>query len=93
MVLTLIAEAGGLSVLLYAGVAWLKQLGVKGKWLTICSMVFGIALGLGVRYAETPLIGFAAWFWSAIFGFVCGLIASGVYKAQDGLVAKSAKMQ
>jgi hypothetical protein len=90
MVLTLIAEALGSSAILYAGVAWLKQYGVQGKNLTLASLIFGVVIGLIVRYIDKPMITLIDWLVAALFGLICGLIASGAYKAQEDLAQKAA---
>ena len=89
MLVKLIAEVGGLSVFIFAAVAWLKQLGVEGKWLTVSAFAFGVVFGLFYRYADAPMTDFASWFWAVAFGLLCGFLATGAYKGAEGLALKS----
>ncbi|PKO03056.1 MAG: hypothetical protein CVU43_04555 [Chloroflexi bacterium HGW-Chloroflexi-5] len=78
----LILEAALLSLFCTGFTSLLKnKLGVEGKWLTIACLVFGLALGVGYRYAITPLTTFTAWFLALLFGLLCGFMAVGVYDA------------
>jgi len=57
----------------------LKKIGVKDVGSFVSSMVIGLALGLGYSYALAPLTTFGGWFFSAVFGLILGLTASGLY--------------
>jgi hypothetical protein len=89
--LTLLAEVGGLSVIVFAAVAYLKQWGVSGNWLTGSSFACGLVLGVAWRYAASPLVTFADWFWAALFGLMCGFLASGAYKGAQGIAGTDEK--
>lgn len=59
----------------------LKKLGVKDNWLTIGAWVLSVALGIGYKVALKPPVGFSDWFFYGLFGFLCGLVATGIYDA------------
>jgi hypothetical protein len=78
----LIAEAALLMLFCTGFTSLLKnKLNVEGIWLTISCLLFGLAIGVGYRYAITPLTTFTDWFLAALFGLLCGLMATGVYDA------------
>lgn len=78
-----------LSGVIYALVEWIKKLGVTGNWLTVSAFASGLVIGIGYRYAVLPMITFADWFWAVMFGLLAGGIATGVYKAQEGMAVKT----
>lgn len=84
----MLPELIGLSVVIFAVVAWLKQLGIKGQGLTITAFIFGLALGVCYRYAVSPMADFASWFWAVIFGLLAGAIATGAYKAGQSITGQ-----
>lgn len=88
MVESLLTELIGLAVVIFAAVAWLKQLGLEGKGLTISAFVFGLALGIAYRYAMSPMVDFAGWFWAVVFGLMAGFLATGAYKGAQAAVGK-----
>jgi hypothetical protein len=65
---------------IFAAVAYLKQWGVKGKWLTGSAFGIGLVLALVVRYAMAPMTTFADWVWAVVFGLMAGFLATGAYK-------------
>lgn len=74
---------GGISILavvVFAFTAWLKQLGLKGKKLTIGAFVSGVVLALLIRVALLPPKTFAEWVFTVLFGLMSGLMATGAYK-------------
>jgi uncharacterized membrane-anchored protein YitT (DUF2179 family) len=81
MIEKMLLELPVLSVVIFALVAWLKQLGIKDQALTISSFVFGLVLGVCYRYASAPMVDFAGWFYAVLFGLLAGVVASGAYKA------------
>ena len=86
------AEGGTVVVAVVMGLtAWCKTgLGLAGKVLTLVAMGLGLVLGMGYQLSALGVPhDFAGWFWVVLFGLVIGLTATGVYKAGDGLVAKS----
>ena len=66
-------------MIIFAAVAYLKQLGVAGKMLTLAAFIFG-GVRAGDRYAMAPMVGFASWFWAVVFGLMAGFLATGAYK-------------
>ena len=73
---------GGIPLLLviFGLVEFIKTLGLKGRILTIASMLLGIAFGVAYRFSiDGAPIGFAPWFIVIVFGLTLGLIASGIY--------------
>ena len=87
----LILEAALLSLFCTGFTSLLKnKLGVEGKWLTIACLLFGLALGVGYRYAIMPLTTFTAWFLALLFGLLCGFMAVGVYDAYGNKTPDSA---
>ena len=88
-IVKLLAELGGLAVFIFAAVAYLKQLGVAGQWLTISGFVIGVVIGLAYRYAVQPMTDFASWFWAVMFGLMAGFLATGAYKGASDIAAKA----
>ena len=86
---TLLVGSVPLVVVVFGLVEFIKSLGLKGKALTVLSLVIGILLGLGYQVAEVGSpAGFTGWFEAGIFGLVIGLVASGFYKfANDRFLA------
>jgi len=85
MINNYLSELLGLAVVIFAAVAWLKQLGAQGKALTISAFVFGLLLGVSYRFAMSPLVTFADWFWAFVFGLMAGFMATGAYKAGQSI--------
>jgi hypothetical protein len=79
---------GGLSVIIFAWTAYLKQWGVRGKALTASAFVSGFLIALGACYALAPMVGFAGWFWAAMFGLLAGAMATGAYKGAESATGK-----
>jgi hypothetical protein len=88
MIGTLLAELMTLSVIIFAAVAWIKQLGVRGKSLTLAAFAFGLLLGLTYRWAMAPMVTFADWFWAICFGLMAGFLATGAYKGAESATGK-----
>lgn len=72
-----------LAVVIFAVVAWLKQMGLRDKPLTIAAFVVGFALAMIIRYALVPASTFADWVWTALFGLMSALLATGAYKGVE----------
>ena len=71
-------------------VAWVKQLGLSGKWLTVTSLLIGLVLGVGYQLATVGIpAAFAGWFAVIVYGLGLGIVASGVYKAAEYIKAKA----
>jgi hypothetical protein len=88
MIANMLTELVGLAVVIFAVVAWLKQLGLMGKALTISAFVVGLLIGVGYRYAMQPMADFASWFWAVCFGLLAGALATGAYKGAEALALK-----
>ena len=86
---TLLTEVIGLSVVVFAAVAWCKQLGLVGQALTWAAFAIGLVIGLAYRYAAAPMTDFASWFWAVLFGLMCGFLATGAYKGGESLINKT----
>ena len=78
---TLLVNGLPLSAVVFGLVEFIKSFGLRGHWLTIVSMLLGLAFGVSYQIANAGLpAGFAGWFAVAVFGLVLGLVASGYYK-------------
>ena len=78
---TLLVGGLPLSAVVFGLVEFIKSFGLRGHWLTIASMLLGLAFGVSYQIANAGLpAGFAGWFAVAVFGLVLGLVASGFYK-------------
>ena len=78
---TLLVGGLPLSAVVFGLVEFIKSFGLRGRWLTIASMLLGLAFGVSYQIANAGLpAGFAGWFAMAVFGLVLGLVASGFYK-------------
>jgi hypothetical protein len=89
MIANMLTELMGLAVVIFAAVAWMKQLGAEGRTLTVMAFAFGLVLGVAYRYAMQPMADFASWFWAVIFGLMAGFLATGAYKGAEALALKS----
>ena len=85
MVANMLTELVGLAVVIFAAVAWLKQMGVEGQRLTAAAFLFGLLFGIAYRYAMSPMTDFASWFWATIFGLMAGFLATGAYKGAQSV--------
>lgn len=82
---------GGVSILavvIFAFVAYLKQWGVQGKWLTGAAFAAGVVIALFVRYAMLPAVTFSDWVWTILFGLMAGFLATGAYKGAEEVTGK-----
>ena len=77
---TLLVNGIPLAIVVFGLVEFIKSLGLKGNWLTICSLLLGLALGFGYQVSVTGVpVDFSGWFSAGIFGLSLGLVASGFY--------------
>ena len=60
-------------------VTYLKKFGLKGNWLTASAMVLGLLLAGGYKILLKPPTDPIDWFFAALYGLGCGLLATGVY--------------
>ena len=72
---------GGIPLLLlvFGLVEFSKKLGLKGKGLTISSMVIRIVSGLIYQVYLAVPVSFNGWVQAGAFGLLIGLVASGIY--------------
>ncbi len=87
---TLLVAGIPLILVVFALVDMVKSFGLKGHWLTVTSLLIGLALGICFKIADSGLpVDFAGWFAVIIFGLALGLVASGFYKFVDSRVPKA----
>jgi hypothetical protein len=77
------------AVIIFAGVAWLKQMGVKGQRLTLYAFIFGALIGVAYRYAANPMSTVADWILAVFFGLLAGFMATGAYKGGQSIVSST----
>jgi len=68
-----------LVIVIFGLVEFIKSLGLKGKALTVVSLLLGLAFGITYRLTLAIPQDFAGWFSAAVFGLALGLVASGLY--------------
>jgi len=86
---TLLVNGLPLSAVVFGLVEFIKSFGLRGHWLTIVSMLLGLAFGVSYQIANAGLpVGFAGWFAVAVFGIMLGLVASGLYDFVDTRMPK-----
>lgn len=88
IVVSTIAEIGGLSGFIFAGVSFLKRLGVRGTWLTGAAFAWGLGFGGAYRLAMYPTSSLLDWFLLVAFGMAGGFVATGVYKGIENASGK-----
>ena len=86
---TLLVNGLPLSAVVFGLVEFIKSFGLKGHWLTIVSMLLGLAFGVSYQIANAGVpMSFAGWFAVAVFGIMLGLVASGLYDFVDTRMPK-----
>ena len=86
---TLLVNGLPLSAVVFGLVEFIKSFGLRGHWLTIISMLLGLAFGVSYQIANAGLpVSFASWFAVAVFGIMLGLVASGLYDFVDTRMPK-----
>lgn len=85
----MIPELLGLSLFIFAAVAYLKQAGVTGQALTYSGFGVGLVFGIAYRYAVSPMVDFPGWFWAVVFGLMAGFLATGAYKGGQSLISSN----
>jgi hypothetical protein len=68
-----------LLIVIFGLVEFSKSMGLKGRPLTVLSLVLGIIFGLAYQFSIQIPVGFAAWFAVVVFGLALGLVTSGFY--------------
>jgi len=77
---TLLIGGIPLVVVIFGLVEFAKVFGLAGKWLTLFSLVLGVAFGVTYKLATAAIpVDFAGWFVVVIFGLALGLVTSGLY--------------
>ena len=86
---TLLVNGLPLSAVVFGLVEFIKSFGLRGRWLTIASMLLGLAFGVSYQIANAGIpVSFAGWFAVAVFGIMLGLVASGLYDFVDTRMPK-----
>ena len=86
---TLLVNGLPLSAVVFGLVEFIKSFGLRGHWLTIASMLLGLAFGVSYQIANAGIpVSFAGWFGVAVFGLMLGLVASGLYDFIDARTPK-----
>ena len=86
---TLLVGGIPLVAVVFGLVEFVKSFGVRGHWLTITSVLLGLAFGVSYQIANAGLpVSFAGWFAVAVFGIMLGLVASGLYDFVDTRMPK-----
>jgi di/tricarboxylate transporter len=88
MIGNLLVELVSLAVIIFAAVAWFKQMGARGRELTFFAFLFGLVFGVAYRYAMSPMTDFAGWFWAIVFGLMAGFMATGAYKGGQSMTGQ-----
>lgn len=77
-------------VLVFGLVEFSKKLNVRGKALTVLSMMLGTVAGVAYQLAQM-YPEFGKWFGVVVFGLAVGLAASGIYDFADARFPKYTK--
>jgi hypothetical protein len=85
---TLLVGGIPLVAVVFGLVEFSKSLGLKGKMLTVVSLLLGLLFGLAFRLTISVPADFAGWFAAVVFGLALGLIASGFYTFVDSRFPK-----
>ncbi len=78
---TLLVAGISLIIVIFGLVEFSKCLGLKGKALTVFSMLLGVVFGSAYKISESGACptDFAGWFAVIVFGLALGLVTSGIY--------------
>ena len=69
-----------LLIVIFGLVEFCKTIGLTGRWLTVASLLLGLAFGIAFKISQGGMpIGFAGWFLVVVFGLALGLVTSGLY--------------
>ena len=73
-------------------VTFMRKLGLKGRWLLVASLIWGLVIGVGYQIAMLGVPAtFAQGFAIAVYGLGLGLIASLFYDMLKDLIERSLK--
>ena len=77
---------GGVAVmpLIFGLVEFAKELGLKGRALTVLSLVLGVGLSIAVQLSNTLPITFGEWLMVVVTGLAFGLATSKGYDYLEG---------
>lgn len=70
-----------LILVVIGAVEFFKQLGARGRLLTILSMVVGLVFGILYQLSIEMPVSFAGWFGAVVYGVALGLAACKIYDA------------
>lgn len=65
-------------------VQFIKGFGLNGNAVKALSLAIGLLLGGAYQYTVAAPVDFAGWFSIVVFGLGLGLVASGLYNANQG---------
>lgn len=65
-------------------VQFIKGFGLNGNAVKALSIAIGLLLGGAYQYTVAAPVDFAGWFSIVVFGLGLGLVASGLYNANQG---------
>jgi len=68
-----------LIAVIFGLVEFIKVFGLKGKWLTVVSLLLGLALGIAYQLSLGLPVDYAGWLAVVFFGLALGLTTSGLY--------------
>jgi hypothetical protein len=87
---TLLVAGISLIVVIFGLVEFSKSLGLKGKALTVFSMLLGIFFGIAYKISESGSspTDFSGWFAVIVFGLALGLVTCGLYDFANNRLAK-----
>jgi len=78
---------GGIPLIavIFGLVEFLKVFGLKGRILTLVSLLLGLIFGIAYKFtlAEQVPTDYAGWFAVIVFGLALGLTSSGIYDFLD----------
>lgn len=66
-------------------VQFIKGFGVSGNGVKSLSLAVGLVLGVGYQFSIAAPVDFAGWFAVVVFGLGLGLVASGLYDANQSV--------
>jgi len=71
-------------------VTWMRKMGVRGRWLLVSSLVWGVVIGVGYQLAQLGVhLSYGIWFAVVVYGLGLGLLASLFYDMLKGVIERS----
>lgn len=80
---TILVAGIPLLVIVIGLVQFIKGFGLTGNIVKAMSLLIGLLLGGGYQYSLAAPVDFAGWFALVVFGLGLGLVASGLYDANQ----------